>query len=452
MKLFFLAAILVVCIYAQSDAQAPKDCIGTCQTGDKNAIMHNGMMEKKRKAWERCMDAHQCPSPTAKTVSYTPCVNGQAGEYPCSNVDLLSFISLADLGAGGDGNDIWGWTDPQTKHEYAIFGAYDGTSFIDVTDATKPCVVGFLPTHTSASFWRDIKVYKDHAFIVSEANGHGMQVFDLTKLRDYSCVPALTRNVTMLPINKLTETYWYAEFGSSHNIAINEETGYAYSVGSLTCNSGLHVIDINDPTNPTFAGCFADDGYVHDTQCVVYDGPDARYKGKEICFCYNEDTLTIVDVSDKSSMNMLSRVTYPDATYTHQGWLLPGSRYLLLDDELDEIYHEPHTRTMVWDAADLRSPKLVSTFYAKSEVIDHNLYTLGDRAYLANYCGGLRILDTTEAQDGGDLSEVAFFDVSPTCETREFLGSWSNYPYFPSGNIIVSSIERGLFVLKYNRQ
>lgn len=86
------------------------------------------------------------------------CRGGIAGEYECNNIDLLSFVPLEDLGSKGDGNDIWGWTDPETGREYAIMGCADGTSFVDVTEPTNPNVVGFLPTYTTSSLWRDIKV------------------------------------------------------------------------------------------------------------------------------------------------------------------------------------------------------------------------------------------------------------------------------------------------------
>ena len=72
----------------------------------------------------------------------------------------------------------------------------------------------------------------------------------------------------------------------------------------------------------------------------------------------------------------------------------------------------------------------------------------GNLAYEANYCAGLRILDITDIK-GGNLKEVGYFDVAPYCDAPGFQGSWSNYPYFESKTIIVSSIERGLFVLKY---
>jgi len=132
--------------------------------------------------------------------------------------------------------------------------------------------------------------------------------------------------------------------------------------------------------------------------------------------------------------------------------LIPGKSHLLLDDELDEVENpNHHTRTIAWDVSSLENPKISSTFYSTETVIDHNLYTLGDRAFLSNYCGGLRIYDTSAVSKGGDLVEVAYFDVAPDCDTTSFLGTWSNYPYFPSKNIIVNSIERGLYVVKYNR-
>jgi choice-of-anchor B domain-containing protein len=241
----------------------------------------------------------------------------------------------------------------------------------------------------------------------------------------------------------------YEEFGSSHNIVGNEDTGFMYAVGSRTCTSGLHAVNVRDPKLPQFAGCFSDDGYVHDAQCVVYNGPDGDYQGREICFCYNENTLTIVDVEDKTNMRMLSRVPYNNAYYTHQGWLTEDQTHLLLDDELDELYGPtPNTRTLIWNVEDLDNPTLVNSFFSEKQATDHNLYIRGNLAYQSNYCAGLRILDVTNIKSG-ELEEVGYFDVAPYCDSPGFQGTWSNYPYFASGNIIVSSIERGLFVLKY---
>jgi len=427
----------------------------TCQDDPKctgpavRSPLMNKVMTIKTKQWADCAADGNCPF-HAQDLSAVNCVDGFAGEYPCSKVDLLAFLSLGTLTASGDGNDIWGWVDSQGR-EYAIMGTFERTVFVDVTDPINPSVLGYLRTHTVGSSWRDIKVYQNHAYIISEARNHGMQVFDLTQLETLPRYPAFSSNYTLDVAIEFTETAWYGQFGNCHNLAINEETGFAYGVGTSTCGGGgLHMIDIRQPTAPVYAGCFPDDGYVHDTQCVIYDGPDPNYQGREICFCYNEEHLTIVDVSNKASPRMISTVDYNGVQYTHQGWLLPGKQYLLLDDELDELYGpNKHTRTIAWDVKDLTAPKIASTFYSTETVIDHNLYTLGDRAYLSNYCGGLRIYDTSDVVAG--LSEAGFFDVAPDCSTPTFLGTWSNYPYLPSGNIIVSSIDRGLFVVKYNR-
>ena len=233
------------------------------------------VMRLKNAERELCAQQGLCPF-AAPAMRSTPCTNGRAGEYECDKVDLLSFVPLSELGCGGDANDIWGWTDPETKQEYAMVGCYDGTSFVDVTNPEDPQVLGFLRTHTTGSSWRDLKVFKDHVFIVSEAFDHGMQVFDLRQLRDLK--PSRR-------VQELEETAFYGEFGSAHNIVANEETGYMYSVGSRTCTSGLHMVNVNDPTNPQFAGCFGQDGYVHDAQCVIYNGPDDRYVNSTSMCC-----------------------------------------------------------------------------------------------------------------------------------------------------------------------
>jgi len=453
MSIVFVCSLLVLFVWSD-EVVRKKHCTGSCQTYDKDAIMmsttgHNPMHEKM-KIWQECAEAHLCPF-AAPNLNRTNCVNGMAGEYPCSNADILSFVNLASLGASGDGNDIWGWTDPHDNKEYAISCVYNGVSFVDVTSPSDPKVLGFLKTQTVSSSWRDVKVYKNYAFIVSEAANHGMQIFDLTQLRSLPRFSLDFENQSVRAVAPLLPTAHYSEFGSAHNLVINEESGFAYAVGSRTCRSGLHIVDIRNPLEPTFAGCYADDGYVHDAQCVIYTGPDTRYTNKEVCFCYDEDTLTIVDVTNKSSIVLISRTPYVDSRYTHQGWLFGNMKYLLLNDELDELNgNQNFTRTLVWNVENLRSPVHTTNYFATEWVIDHNLYTIGNRAFLANYCGGLRVLDLSNVGASNEITEEAFLDVSPNCNTATFLGSWSSYPYFPSGNVVVNSIDRGLFVVKLN--
>ena len=384
--------------------------------------------------------------PDGKAMSamgLTPCVNGMAGTFPCQNVDLASFLPLASIG-GGTGNDVWGWTDPLTNKEYALMGRSNGTSFVDISNAEQPIYLGNLPTHSVNSVWRSIKVYGNHAFIVSEAANHGMQVFDLTQLRSVASPPAT-----------FTETAHYNGFSRAHTITINEESGFAYlnGVTSYTdaaankCARGLHIVNIANPTSPTFAGCFDADGYTHDSQCVVYRGPDATYRNREICFNSNEDTLTIVDVTDKSAPRQISRTTYTGSAYTHQGWLTEDQALFLVDDELDEQKLNTKTRTFIFNVSDLDAPSVTGVHEGSTTAIDHNLYILGRYAYQSNYRSGLRVLDISRASTA-NLQEIGYFDIYPVDDLPAFNGTWSNYPFFKSGVVLVSGIEQGLFMLR----
>ena len=380
------------------------------------------------------------------------CEEGSAGGFGCSEVDLVAFLPVH--AAGGDrgviANDLWGWTDPETGREYAIMGRADATTFIDLGDPSNPVYLGEMPLTEGAipNMWRDIKVYRDHAFVVADNAGpHGVQVFDLTQLRDVSGPPVT-----------FEATAHYDGINSAHNIVVNEGTGFAYVVGASgggeTCGGGLHMIDIRDPGAPVFAGCFADantgnagTGYSHDAQCVLYDGPDQAYAGHELCFGANENALSISDVTDKEAPVSVSSASYPNTGYLHQGWISDDHRYFYMNDETDEVGgNVSRTRTLVWDIQQLDDPVLVKEHFGTTGSSDHNLYVVGDLMYQANYLSGLRILDISDPEVP---EEVGFFDTVPFGEDRPgFAGAWSVYPYFGSGLIIVSSIKEGLFVLR----
>ena len=400
-----------------------------------------------------------------------------------------------------------------------MMGTTTGVAFVDVSNPSEPEYLGLLPSHNpegSGNIWRDIKVYKNHAFVVSEADGHGMQIFDLTQLRSVSSPQTFE------------ETAHYGGFGNAHNIVIDEETGYAYAVGATeeqyeqVCFGGLLILDISTPTSPEFESCFAGgvpegksageayptDVYVHDAQCVVYEGPDEDYAGREVCITsdgqINEgsaDYLGIADVTDKDNVVQVARTEYESAGYAHQGWLTEDHAYFLFNDELDELDNGIDTSTYIWDVRDLDNPTLLGTFKNPRDAIGHNTYTLGDYAYQANYTSGLRIVDVEDVEN---IEEVAYFDTYPeddsdnpehdhgdhdhdakrgdaelstqSCaaggaqgaETQSlrtlhhpevnpleeaciaeaaFSGVWSNYPYFDD-IVILSDIDRGFFVVK----
>lgn len=379
------------------------------------------------------------------SFAQTPCENGKSAGYDCNQIEYLASLDNGQLSgtSGVQGNDIWGWTDPSSGKEYVLMGQTNGTVFVDISNPTSPNIIGRLSSQTgNASSWRDVKVYNNHAFIVADNNtGHGMQVFDLTRLRSVNN-----------PVEMFSADAVYNGVSSAHNIVINEETGFAYIVGargaSNNCGQGgLHIVNIQDPKNPEFAGCFDSDGYTHDAQCVIYNGPDQQYQGMEICFNANENTVTIANVDDKKDTRLISKKGYSQSAYSHQGWLTEDHQYFISNDELDELNNGLNTRTLIWDVRNLDNPILLNEYFSERTAIDHNLYTKGSLIYQSNYTNGLIVLDVQRIAKG-DLREVAYFDTYTQGDNTSFSGSWSNYPYFKSGVIAISDINNGLFLVK----
>ena len=373
----------------------------------------------------------------------TPCNNGMAGEYPCNGYDLMARIPvsvLANTDGNPEGSDIWGWTDTTTNKEYAIAAMTNSTAFVDISEPLNPLFLGRLDSSAGNSFWRDVKIYNNHAFIVADNVGaHGMQVFDLTKLR------GVTTPQTFVA-DKL-----YSDVSSCHNIVINETNGIAYLVDCKNTGRGIHFVDISDPINPINLGNFNDEGTTHDAQVVTYKGPDTRYTDKEILIGSNETKVVILDVTDKNNIVKISSINYTQLGYTHQGWFTEDQRYFILGDETDEQNFGMNTRTLVFDFNDLENPILSSTYSGPSSAIDHNGYVKGDEFFMASYRAGIRVLDITNIGSGNNttsMTETGYFDTYPANNGTAFNGAWSIYPYFSSDNLIINDIERGLLIIR----
>lgn len=327
--------------------------------------------------------------------------------------------------------------------------------------------LGRLPQYPTAdpSIWREIRGYKNFIVIGSEAEAHGIQIFDMSKLVDLDPASPKTFNNE----DDLTGYFNELPIGRTHNTVVNEESNFAVAVGAAprtaSCASGLIFIDLTDPANPTSPGCAAGDGYVHDAQCLVYRGPDTQFVGRDICYGYNEDTLTIFDVTDKTASKILSRTGYTGASYTHQGWVTDTQwqTRLVLDDEYDEEDQagegtQQYPVTYFWDITSLTAPKLTGFFrneYAKG--IDHNQFVIDGFTYQSNYGGGLHVLDLSSLDadpTGASVTQAAYFDIYPEDDALpgggivDFVGTWGHYPFFKSGFIVINTIERGAFVVK----
>ena len=356
----------------------------------------------------------------------------ERGMFESRNVTLLAWLSLADFPGGHtEGNDCWGFVSPSGR-EYAIMGLQKGFGFVEVTDPSNPVIVGSVTGPSSS--WHDVKVIGQYAYGVSEG-GSGIQVMDLSDIDNGTVT--LVRNMTQ------------QGHSSTHNIAANPDSGYLYLVGGNIQNGGLVAVSTTDPEMPTIVGAWGE-MYVHDAQVVTYtSGP---YAGREIAFClsgfnggWSQTGLRIVDVTDKGNMFTIATVSWSGARYAHQGWLSEDRHYLYVNDELDEGDSVSVTTTRVFDVSDLTDPTFQGTFTTGLPAIDHNLYTHNGMIFQSNYRSGLRVFDAT---DPINPTEIAWFDTYPTDDNTAFNGTWSNYPYLPSGTVLISDIERGLFIVR----
>ncbi len=330
------------------------------------------------------------------------CEDGMAADlFPCHKIDLASFVPLAEFDSIY-ANDVWGWTDPANGNEYALMSTFEGVEFFDITTPTDPVHLGRMASEMPGDYyniWGDVKTYGNVLYHGTESET-GVQVFDLTRLR------GVTEAQAWEPDNVIDE------MSNSHNLAVNEDSGHLFVVGSFldpadaSCEEaiggGPMVFDLTvDPIDPPLASCIAEDGYTHDIQCVIYDGPDAEHQGEEICMAANEDSLTVWQTTDPTNPVMLDRKEYDTSAYTHQGWLTEDHEYFLLGDEVDELAGTVDSRTTyLWDVRDLDDIQLVEGWESGNPSIDHNIFIKDGLAYQSNYTAGLQLYDTYKVDKG----------------------------------------------------
>lgn len=421
--------------------------------------------------FDEATPAAECQDTDGDDVEDTLLLDGAS--FECTGIDLLSFVPNSVMFSGTpDGvSDIWGWVSPETGDEYVIVGATTGAAALRITDPNNPEYLGHVVNNGAPLVWFDIKINNDHAYIVSESVGMGMKILDLTLLDALPGVPAGTTvplPVTAYPIELV-----------AHNVVIDEDSDMLYLVGSgaalglgsvcttdaptTTDNAGLHALDISVPQVPVYLGCHTEEGYVHDAQCTTYTGPDTDHTGKSICVTAHEEGVAWVDMSDPADpVTIFDTATaansdelYPDATYSHQGWMSEDQTLYYHGDELDEPNAGLPTRTLVYDMTDLDDVKLDFINEPGSRNIDHNMYTHRGLLFQSNYKAGLQVYDQIPLtdDDGNNvaLDMVAEFDVFPDdmgIDPASFGGTWSNYPYLPSGTLAVTATEDGVFLLR----
>jgi choice-of-anchor B domain-containing protein len=407
------------------------------------------------------IDANGDPLPRIimpKLLVPTACAAGVAGTFPCHNIDYLSQVQLQEIPtAPVSASEIWGIVDRDDNREYAILGHRNGTAFYDVTVPGTPVLVGNIPGNVS--LWREVKAYqffdaglgrhRAYAYATTEAPGGGLQIIDLTDLP-----------------NSVTLAATIADFSTSHTLYISNieyagntplpgQQAFLYIAGANVGGGAFRIYSLANPIAPSLVTAPpAGTGYMHDstsmlitdnraTQCVNAHNPC------EVLVDFNETSVDLWDVTDKASPARLSTTTYPTATYVHSGWPTANNSHIIVHDELDELRRGINTQIYTLDIADLRSPDLVTSFTGGSTATDHNGYTIGNRYYVSHYKRGLVIFDVTNPRA---LTEIGSFDtyLSPSANSAGTDGAWGVYPFLPSGTLLVSDIENGMFLVRKN--
>ena len=405
---------------------------------------------------------------TSKIEGPAACSGGRAGNYDCNQVDLLSHIPLNELSTRpSNANDIWGFMDRNDGREYALIGLSNGTAVVDVTDPTTPREVGTISGRNS--LWRDVHVYqvfddaanryRAYAYVTTEASGGGVQVIDMSGLPNSIALAFTITDVSSS--HTLYGNFDYADgtateglipslYVAGSNIVVTGKDGKQQQMS----RGSWRAYDMSNPAQPRFVHQpVSTNSYMHDgTGFILTDERTAQcapgHNPCEILLDFNEDTLDIWDVTERANPVRLAKAPYGGAGYSHSGWFTADKRHLILNDELDEQNSGNNSRFRTFDLSNLQNPVVVANYYGPTRDIDHNTYIRGSRAYVAHYRRGMVVLDVSNPLS---LSEAGFFDSSLLFgPAPQFNGAWGTYPFFPSGTVVISDIENGLYVVRDN--
>jgi choice-of-anchor B domain-containing protein len=436
------------------------------------------------------------------------------GPFPeTENMKFLSQIDPEDLGglpvpgvwAKGMMNDLWGWTSLNGE-EYALATNSGGIAIVRVTDPENPEFLGRVESQNPFDFrniWGDPATFGNYAYFTTEIDDSSIVIIDMSGA---DALPPVDDPFADLPL----PTFFVAPGGydGSHNVFINQESGYAYLAGvhlkegaaNNACGAeeparfNTLILDLNtDPTNPDVVAC-VDDAGEHDFYVVNYTGPDPDYQGREIAFVFDgrdregqaEDPpnpvggkTLIWDVTDKNNIVVIASFRVPDLVFSHNGATTVEQDFLFIGDEIDELVqagwsiaglfaqpvaeptNKPQTGTYIIDIRDLDNPVFEQRFTDGTVGLDHNFVVEGDKLIIASYTSGTRVLQINrDLDDNIWLDPIAVMDTEPRLQENilnikqeekfgsAFLGQWGIYAFPGSDTIIASDINNGLIVMR----
>lgn len=315
----------------------------------------------------------------------------------------------------------WGYTAPDGK-EYGILGCHMGLQIVDVTDSTSVREVYFKPSNLNFNnpdqghAWREMKVYSHYLYAVSEADSSGVEIFDLQYLPD--SVGYIGKY--FLPRHRKTHT-------------ISQSGPYLYLNGANSAfGQGTIILDLTNPVHPVKRGSWNTE-YVHDSRTVNDTMYTSNiYTGK----------LAIFDVTNKDSIKLITSFLTSPNPFTHNSAVTKDRRYIFTTDETIN----PAGKLKIWNISDLTNITFTANWQPTgiTNTIVHNIEIYGDTAVIAHYQSGIRVLNISNPVAP---VEIGWYDTYPSANTNQFTGCWGVFK-FPSGKIIGSDMQTGLYILK----
>ena len=331
-------------------------------------------------------------------------------------------------------NSVWGWADAAGK-EYAMLGSLGKVHFFDVTDPKNIVLLSEF-TASSSTIWREFKMYKDRAYAVCDGCSEGLMIFNVSD-----------------PQNITRSYYSNALFSRSHTVTCDTTSGRLYMNGTNIAGSGIAVFDIKaDPDSPVQIALTDltlganQGGYVHDS----YVRNDTIYAS------HGYGGLVVWDFKNAAAPVALASIN--TGGYNHASWLTDDGQTMVYAEEVPA--GQPLRAISFENLANneiilKKSFKFPLNAPRDSANVYHNVYIKDNLCYVASYQDGLQVFDI---KDAADPRQVAWFDSSPLDTVYKFTtpnggktvyaGAWGAYPWLPSGTILVSDMQNGLFTVR----
>ena len=421
---------------------------------DGKSLFADNSLESK--ALKSKLDSYYTLSEAQNSVE---CVDGAAGNFACNNIDLLAHMPLKDFSSRPSAaNDIWGHVDLNTGDEYALIGLRNGIAVVNVTTPEAPEEVGTISGLSSS--WRDIKVYQYFDSSINAWQAYAYATVDGTN--DYVTIINLNQlpnSVSLVEKNRVVtkaHNVYITNVDHTLNIALPGLTPSLQLIGSNKFGGAFHSYSLKTPaTLTTLTNDYFGSGYTHDGASLnITDSRkdsqcNTRSDNCTVFIDFNEKEMKLWNITDTSATTLLGTGEYNDVAksnqYVHSGWATEDKKYILLHDEFDEKDGGLNSTVRIFSIADLNNPTQVGQWTGPTRAIDHNGFVRGNRYYMSNYERGLTVLDIT---DPANPVDIGFFDTYTPSNNAGFNGAWGAYPYLPSGNILVSDIGSGLYILK----